>query len=145
MQEQFVPNSGQIVPKESRMSTAAHIADARDMAKALERRMIVRGHTQESARFRIADKLGCTPGTLLNLSKSRLKRVESSLRDALRLTLIKEYEREIKALTHELERLRQSDAASHCLEIQEIESCLEAARKLLARASLPASEAGQGR
>jgi len=136
MQGRNVPNFGQFVPREkSRMNRAAYMAETKGMAEALERRLIlVRGHTQESARSLIAEQIGCSPGTLVSLSKSRLKGFNGWMKERLRFALIEEFEQEVEAIAHELEKLKQSGSEPDCLEIQEIEACLETARQKLAQA-----------
>ena len=117
------------------MSTAAYVDGVRDHVKALEVRAVRAGLSASDARRRVADRLGCAPGTVESIVKGRKKHVDGVLKDRAHALLVTEIEKEIKALEHELEILRRVGSEPDHLEIEEIESCLEKARSLLARAN----------
>lgn len=117
------------------MNNAAYVDEVRDHVRALEARAARRGLSQTDARRRIADKLGCAPGTLESIAKGRKKSIDAGFWQRVRNLLVKEIEREIKALTHELEILRQTGADPDPIEITEVEAHLAKVRTMLAGAS----------
>jgi len=118
--------------QEYRVSYATHIDDVRSWVSALAQRERRRGAKTQVVRERLARAIGCAKGTIENIMNGRLKRVDAWLRESIRRALIAEIEREIKALTHELEILRAAGGDARRLEVAEIEACLERARSLLA-------------
>lgn len=114
------------------MSAAAMIDDVRCHVRALEAREARKGGSVGDARRRLATKLGCAPGTLETIHKGRLKRLDAWLRDSIQRLLVSEIEREIGALTHELEILRQHGGETRSVEIAEVEDLLAKARALMA-------------
>ena len=114
------------------MSYVTHIDDVRSWVSALAQRERRRGAKTQVVRERLARAIGCAKGTIENIMNGRLKRVDAWLRESIRRALIAEIEREIKALTHELEILRAAGGDARRLEVAEIEACLERARALLA-------------
>lgn len=111
------------------MNSAAFIDDARLAARELEAREARRGLTLTEARKRVASSVGCSPGILENLHRGRLKRLEAFVYDRLTSMLIRAREREIQALTHELETLRNRGLRSDDCELQEIETDLATLRR----------------
>lgn len=118
--------------QEYRVSYVTHIDDVRSWVSALAQRERRRGAKTQVVRERLARAIGCAKGTIENIMNGRLKRVDAWLRESIRRALIAEIEREIKALTHELEILRAAGGDARRLEVAEIEACLERARSLLA-------------
>lgn len=120
-------------PGGAKMSTVASITDFKKLAEASEKREQLRhGGTREHARERIARRLGINPGTLYNLARDRLKRIDASFRDALTAYAVKDLQADIERLTHELELARQMGAHQDSPHISEIERHLKAARDLIA-------------
>jgi len=117
--------------QEYRVSYVTHIDDVRSWVSALAQRERRRGAKTQVVRERLARAIGCAKGTIENIMNGRLKRVDAWLRESIRRALIAEIEREIKALTHELEILRAAGGDTRRLEVAEIEACLEKARSLL--------------
>lgn len=101
----------------------------------LERREVQRAGSITAGRQRLADKLGALPGTLENLARGRLKRIDGWLRLRAENLLMRELEREIAALTHELEALRATGADPRMSAVGEIETALATARRLMERQS----------
>ena len=86
------------------MSDATMIDRARGVAGIMERReLYLHGGTRTQARERLARRLGVLPGTLYNLGRDRLKRLDASLREALSRHAVSDLRAEIGRLTHELE------------------------------------------
>lgn len=137
----FIPRRGTFHPErqfpqeQMSMSTAAYVDGVRDHVKALEVRAVRAGLSASDARRRVADKLGCAPGTVESIVKGRKKHVDGVLKDRAHALLVKEIEKEIKALEHELETLRRVRSEPSHFEVSEVEACLEKARSLLARAT----------
>lgn len=121
------------------MSSTAYLDGVRDHVKALERRAVRAGLSASDARGRVADRLGCAPGTVESIVKGRKKHVDGVLGDRAHSLLVKEIEAEIKALTHELEVLGSRRPVSADFEIAEVETDLASARALLDRARLAIS------
>ena len=83
------------------------------------------------ARTRLAGKLRIGVGTLENLLRGRVKRIDAMVRDRLQALLVHELQQEIARLTHELELARQSGAHPACEHVGEVEAYLAKARALL--------------
>lgn len=80
----------------------------------------------------VARKIGCSPGTLENIHRRRLKFVDGGLIERLRSFIRRQYEREMEALQHELEMVRTSCARARRIQVPEVEAALDKARALLA-------------
>lgn len=132
MDRQTVISSTTNHHREYRVSYVTHIDDVRSWVSALAQRERRRGAKTQVVRERLARAIGCAKGTIENIMNGRLKRVDAWLRESIRRALIAEIEREIKALTHELDILRAAGGDTRRLEVAEIEACLERARSLLA-------------
>jgi len=115
------------------MSSVAFNDEGRDIIARLERREVRRTGNVALARRALASKIGAMPGTLENLARGRLKSLDGFIRRRAEQLLLKEIEREIAALTHELASLRQSGADPRLSTVAEVESALEEARKLMGR------------
>jgi hypothetical protein len=122
-QERIVPPDFRT--NEPRMSTSVAIAQS------LERRERDRGKSVPDARRELARKLRAGIGTVDNLVRGRIKRVDDTIRDRLRALLMRELEAEIQRLTHELETLRRGGHHLASQHISEVEAHLEAARLIL--------------
>lgn len=102
------------------------------IAQSLERREAARSGSVERARERIAARARIGVGTLENIIRMRVKRIDAAVRDRLQALLIHDLETEIARLTHELEVARQSGAHLTSASISEVETHLARARDLLA-------------
>jgi ribosomal protein S2 len=71
------------------------------------------------------------PGTLYNLARNRLKRLDTELRDRLTAFAIRDLQQEIERLSHELEMARQMGAHPMSERVGEIETHLAKARALM--------------
>lgn len=101
------------------------------IAQNLERRERSRVGSRTHARRSLAAKLRVGVGTLENLVRGRVKRVDAAIRDRLQALLVRELEQEIARLTHELEIARQSGAHLASEQISEVETHLAKARATL--------------
>lgn len=82
------------------------------LTRDLERREHARGGgSMPAARQRLARKLGLAPGTIYNLARERLKRIDADVRARIARYAIEDLEREIADRTHELEMARQMGVA----------------------------------
>ncbi|AYO81599.1 hypothetical protein [Methylobacterium brachiatum] len=89
------------------MSPTLYLDAAETLARNCVRRHVDRtGLTWEAARDRVAEAFGWTPGTLYNLLRGRLKKLDGDLRAGLTRYAIEDIEHEIAALTRELECAR---------------------------------------
>lgn len=105
---------------------------ARDWAKWLERARARRDETTvPNARRSVARALGVAPGTIERLRNGRVKGIRQWLFDRIRALVIREIEREIQRLTHELEIAQQSGADPRGVDMVEIETHLAKVRELL--------------
>ncbi len=91
----------------------AFIEDAEQAARILEDHEFQRleGMVEKprvEARKEVCRLVGCSPGTLENLRRGRLKRIEKWLHDALSRALVRKIEHEIKRLNAELEAAERS-------------------------------------
>lgn len=84
------------------------------------------------ARAWLARTIGLSVGTLTNLRRNRLKRVEH-LKEKINDALVKSLESEIARLTHELEMARHRGSNPDCAEILAAETHISTARKLLGK------------
>jgi hypothetical protein len=84
-----------------------------------------------AARRSLARKLRLGIGTLENLVRGRVKRVDAAIRDRLQALLVRELESELTRLTHELEMARQGGVHPASQHISAIEAHLEQARALM--------------
>ena len=107
------------------MSTAVAIAQD------LERRERIRVHNKRMARQSLATKLRVGAGTVENLVRGRVKRIDAAVRDRLQALLIRELETEIVRLSHELQVARQCGNHLASDQIGAVEAHLEAARMML--------------
>lgn len=94
-------------PKGAVMNAANMIYEARILADSIERREQFRhGGNRAEARIRVARKLGLSPGTLYNLARDRLKRLDAELRNRLATYAIADLENEIASLSTDLATAR---------------------------------------
>lgn len=105
------------------------------IAQNLERRERYRVSSKADARRSLAAKLRVGIGTVENLVRGRVKRVDASIRDRLQALLVRELESEIARLTHELHLARQGGEHLASEQVGEIETHLQKARALLAGGS----------
>lgn len=103
------------------------------LAQNLERRERARLGCRTSARNSLANKLRVGNGTLENLIRGRVKKIDAALRDRLQALLIRELELEIGHLWHDLAIARQTGAPNHSDEITAVEEQLSQARAILER------------
>ena len=107
------------------------MANAISLAQNLEKRERARLGCRATARRSLAGKLRIGSGTLENLIRGRVKRVDAAIRDRLQALLIKELELEIGRLWHDLEIARQTGAHPNSDEITKAEKLLFEARAVL--------------
>lgn len=89
------------------MSAGLYLDTAEMLARNCVRRYAERtGLTQDVARDRVAEKFGWTSGTLYNLLRGRLKKLDADLRTGLTRYAIEDLENEIAALSRQLEDAR---------------------------------------
>lgn len=98
-----------------------------------DREAVKSGTPVPVARLSIARRLRIAPGTLENLRRNRVKEPRASIVDKIRRALVDELEREIQALTHEVELLRATGMRPDADEIFQAETLLAQARKLLGK------------
>jgi hypothetical protein len=110
---------------EPRMTTAVALAQS------LERRERDRGIGVPAARAELARKLKIGIGTVDNLVRGRIKRVDETIRDRLRALFMREIEAEIQRLTHELETLKRGGHHLASQQIGEVEAHLASAKAIL--------------
>ncbi len=113
------------------MNAGAITDDTARMLEALVAREVARAGTVRRALPRLAGRLGVAPGTLENLRRGRLKSVCAGLRAGLWHHLSREIEREIAALTAELDRLNRQPLGSDPDTLAEVEAHLQEARALM--------------
>lgn len=115
------------------MDAALTIDTARRIARGLERRERDRaGGSIGKARERLAGKLGqpWTPGTLYNLARDRLKKLDGDLREALAAYAIEDLEADIERLRHDLATARALGAAQNPALVRQIAAVLDRAQFL---------------
>lgn len=105
--------------------TAAHFVGL------LQDRELMRGHTKPQARRNVARQIGCTPGTLENIERRRTKNVGFLIVERARNLVIRELEREIARLQHELEVARLCSDRPNSDEVLSAFAALEKARALI--------------
>ncbi len=111
-------------------------SDTRRLARLLEDREVARVGKLPVARGIVARRAGCAPGTLENLRKGRLKRIEGWLHAKLEGLLVREIEAEIKRLTNELEAYRRAGGdAAQAPQMARLVAAVEEAQRVI-RASL---------
>lgn len=126
-----IQESGTSHPGAKRMSAICAIDGARLVADGIERREQRRyGGTRDEARARVARRLGWTPGTLYNLARERLKRLDRDMREQLAAYAIRDLENEIADLTSELARARGLRSAEDLALVRKVEAVLAEAQGL---------------
>ena len=101
------------------------------LAQTLERKERARGLSATEARRSVANKVRIGVGTLENLIRGRVKRVDAAIRDRLQALLVRELEGELARLSHELEMARQGGTHPASQHISAIETHLAEARALM--------------
>lgn len=122
---------GRVFRPSAASAAAADIETAREQARFLEDREAKHAGSVEKARPNVARDIGVNPSTLETLRRGRLKRIDGWIRDRIRALVIREIEREIEALRHELEVLKRVGAQPHSPAVGEVETHLAAARRLI--------------
>ena len=103
--------------------------DVRNAVLRLERREQVKsGVTREEARRTVARMAGLLPGTLERIVRNRVKDMRLRVHQRVCSLMAREWEAEIKTLSHELEILRTLDAAGPADAVAKVESSLVEAR-----------------
>jgi len=100
-------------------------------ARSLERTERNRLGSVPQARRALARKLRVSVGTVENLIRDRVKRVDAAIRDRLQALVIRELEQEIARLQHELEMARQGGDHPASQHIGAIETHLAQAKALM--------------
>lgn len=102
------------------------------MVERLERREALRsGLTQQQAREVVARKGGVLPGTLERIRRNRVKDQRVGVIAKIRSLFIREMEKEIAALTHEIELVRQGGVDPTGEQVAEIAAMLEKLKELM--------------
>lgn len=112
-------------------------AVAEDLELAEQRR---RGGNRQDARLRLARHLGWSPGTLYNLARERLKKLDGDLREQLAAYAIKDVENEIATLRAKLESYRALAVAPDQEVIRRVDAAILTATHL--RAALTGEVSG---
>ena len=127
-------------PRSRRVNASYSIEDWKAVADGCEVRLQKRlGLNRGAARARFAGKIGLSPGTLYNLARDRLKKLDQDIRDQLAAYAIQDLENEIAALNAKLEQVRSLRGAENPKLACEVEAVLAAAQKL--HAAMSSSEA----
>ena len=111
--------------------------EAISLARRLERIELSRAGTRAGARRRLAYKLQIAVCTFENIIYGRIKRIDASVRDSLRMLVVKELNLEITRLQHELAIARQGGTPPNADEIAAVESCIAQAWAILKREEKP--------
>lgn len=85
------------------------------------------------ARQVVARKLGLPGGTLENIRRGRTKGIRSWIEERIRTAVIRELEKEIVGLEHELQMARQCGAHAGSPEILSAEAAIASARRALTK------------
>lgn len=112
---------------------ASEMSTATAIAQSLERKERQHVPNKSMARRRLAGKLRIGIGTLENIVRGRVKKIDAEIKRRLDDLLIRELEAEINRLNHELEMAVQVGAHPCSEHISEIEAHLAEARRLLNR------------
>ena len=113
------------------MSATFAVDGARLVADGLERREQRRhGGSREQARQRVARKLGWSPGTLYNLARDRLKRLDGDLRQQLAAYAAADLENEIATLHTELAAARSLGSSQDPAMVRKVSAILAEAQAL---------------
>lgn len=113
------------------MSAGLALEQARLIADGLERREQQRhGGSRHDARTRLARHLGWSPGTLYNLARERLKKIDRDLCDQLTDFAIRDLEHEIARLSAEIEAARALGVAPHPDRSRRLKAVLDRASAL---------------
>src|SRR5581483_5967352 len=106
------------------VSNAPTFQRARDYAVSLEKLGCSRGLTVDQSRRWIARKVRTGFGTIDNIIRDRVKKVDERIRDRLQAILIPELEAEIGRLTDELGRARRGSGVLAAESVRKIQACL---------------------
>jgi hypothetical protein len=91
------------------MSNAlAEVSEAQNLTRILVLQEANRRGTYDDVNVYVGRAVGAAPGTIDNIRRGRLKRIEGWLRDALRARVVRELESEVTRLQHEIAVLKQS-------------------------------------
>lgn len=113
------------------MTVAAQLDQARADVRRNEWRRREAGQSAKEARSSLARELRVPKGTLENLIRGRLKRLDAWLRDGINRLVLRELEKELSRLSHELETRRRSGAHLASEQIGEVETHIEALRRAM--------------
>ncbi|PXW51300.1 hypothetical protein [Methylobacterium sp. B4] len=129
-----IPEIRTFHPKERRvMYATADLEIARSLADGIEKReQARRGGNRDEARQRVARRVGLSPGTLYNLARNRLKRLDSDLRSRLAAYAIQDLENELADLSAELEQARRLGIPSDATIVQKVAAARDRAEALYA-------------
>lgn len=115
------------------MYATADLEIARSLADGIEKReQARRGGNRDEARQRVARRVGLSPGTLYNLARNRLKRLDSDLRSRLAAYAIQDLENELADLSAELEQARRLGIPSDAAIVQKVAAARDRAVALYA-------------
>lgn len=116
------------------MSAGIYLEEARALASTCIARERMRyGGNVDEARERLARRIGWAPGTLYNLMRDRLKKLDTDLRHRLTEYAIEDLRNEIAALSRELESASRLGRTQDPSMVCKAEAVLAEARELHAR------------
>lgn len=113
------------------MNAVTYGEQAHELALQLQDKVTRKGVKVTKARKDIAAQVGCAPGTIENLVRGRRKGPGGWLVDQLRAVLMREIERELKALIHEHEVLQRLGKDADPTATRKMEECIREAQDLL--------------
>jgi hypothetical protein len=131
MTRPFIHKSWINHPSEATMTTVTLIDRARQVADDLEAREQRRnGGSRSDARARLARRLRVLPGTLYNLARNCLKKLDAELRDRLTAAAVRDLQSEIASLNNALDVAHQMGLAEDHPNISKIKGHLASAQAL---------------
>lgn len=115
-----------------KMSAVGYVEQAREWSTRLEEQVAFRsGVTVPEARKIVAREIGAAPGTLENLRNRRLKGVAVHLYERLRARILRELEKEVRALSHEITIIAATGGHLGSDQMAEARESLKAVREAL--------------
>jgi hypothetical protein len=126
-----IQNFGRDVRAETEAVSAPTFETARDYAVSLVKIERSRGLTAVQAIERVARSVRLGSGTLENIVRDRVKRVDGRIRDRLQERLVRELQKEIGKLTDELARARKGGGILAAEHVRQVSAYLAKAQSLL--------------
>lgn len=126
-----IHKNGTSHPRSRRVNASYSMGAWRTVAEDCEERLQRRlGTGRQTARARLASKVGLAPGTLYNLARDRLKKLDQGIRDQLAAYAIQDLENEIAALNAKLEMVRQLRGPEDPKLVGQVQAVLASAQAL---------------